>query len=33
VGDLELGNTPISKKYTREQIKQMIPGVKGRIST
>jgi hypothetical protein len=28
---LDLANTPISKKYTEEQIKQMAPGVKGDI--
>jgi hypothetical protein len=30
-GDLWLNYTPISKKYTKEQIKQMVPGVKGEI--
>ena len=30
-GDLYLRNTPIGKKYTEEQIKQMVPGVKGEI--
>ena len=30
-GDLDLRGTPIAKKYTREQIKQMVPGVKGDI--
>jgi hypothetical protein len=30
-GDLDLTNTPISEKYTKEQIKQMVPGVKGDI--
>jgi len=30
-GDLELGSTPLSKKYTEEEIKQMVPGVKGTI--
>ena len=30
-GDLDLYNTPISKKYSKEQIKQMVPGVKGQI--
>ena len=29
--DLYLTNTPISKKYTQEEIRQMIPGVKGDI--
>jgi len=31
VGDLYLKNTSISKKYSKEQIKQMVPGVKGTI--
>jgi hypothetical protein len=30
-GDLFLQHTPISKQYTGEQIKQMIPGIKGDI--
>jgi len=30
-GDLFLRNTSIYKKYTKEQIKQMCPGVKGNI--
>jgi hypothetical protein len=30
-GDLDLGNTPISKTHTREQLKQMLPIVKGEI--
>lgn len=30
-GDLILSNTPLSKKYTEEEIKQMVPGVKGTI--
>jgi hypothetical protein len=30
-GDLYLINTPMSEKYTKEQIKQMVPGVKGDI--
>ena len=30
-GFLDLRNTPISKKYNEEQIKQMVPGVKGTI--
>lgn len=30
-GNLDLRNTPISEKYTKEQIKQMCPGVKGNI--
>jgi hypothetical protein len=29
--DLYLTNTPISKKYTQEEIRQMIPGVEGDI--
>ena len=29
--DLYLKGTPISKKYTKEQLKQMLPGVKGDI--
>jgi len=28
---LDLSNTPLSKKYSEEQIKQMVPGVKGSI--
>ncbi len=31
-GSLFLMDTPISKKYTEEQLKQMLPGVKGRIN-
>ena len=30
-GDLYLYNTPLSKSHTKEQIKQMAPGVKGNI--
>jgi hypothetical protein len=30
-GDLFLQRTPISKQYTGEQIKQMVPGIKGDI--
>ena len=30
-GDLVLWGTSLSKKYTEEQIKQMVPGVKGQI--
>ena len=30
-GYIDLRNTPISKKYNEEQIKQMVPGVKGKI--
>lgn len=30
-GNLELQDTPLAKKYTREQLKQLLPGVKGRI--
>lgn len=30
-GDLFLSNTPISEKYTSDQLKQMYPGVKGKI--
>ena len=30
-GDLYLGNTPLSKSHTKEQIKQMAPGVTGNI--
>jgi hypothetical protein len=30
-GILDLRDTPISKKYTKEQLKQMLPGVKGDI--
>ena len=29
--NLELQDTPLAKKYTREQLKQLLPGVKGRI--
>ena len=32
-GDLNLNNTPIAAEYTEEQIKQMVPGVKGYIYT
>ena len=32
-GYLYLSDTPISKKYTAQEIRQMVPGVKGRIST
>jgi hypothetical protein len=28
---LDLYNTPISKKYTKEEIQQMVPKVKGKI--
>jgi hypothetical protein len=28
-----LRDTPISKKYTKKQLKQMLPGVKGKIYT
>jgi hypothetical protein len=28
---LSLKDTPISKKYTKEQIKQMVPGIEGDI--
>ena len=30
-GVLDLFNTPIAAEYTKEQIKQMVPGVKGYI--
>ena len=30
-GYLDLENTPISKKYTKEEIKKMVPKVKGSI--
>jgi hypothetical protein len=30
-GFLDLSNTPLSKKYTEKQIKQMVPGVEGKI--
>ena len=30
-GYLDLRNTPLSKSHTKEQIKQMAPGVKGNI--
>lgn len=29
--DFDISDTPLSKKYTEEQIKQMCPGVKGKI--
>jgi hypothetical protein len=29
--DIWLSDTPISEKYTEEEIKQMVPGVKGEI--
>ena len=29
--DLYIGNTPIARKYSEEQIRQMVPGVKGDI--
>jgi hypothetical protein len=32
-GGLYLVNTPISKKYSKEEIKKMVPGVKGNIYT
>jgi hypothetical protein len=30
-GDLYLGNTPIDKKYTEAEIREMCPGIKGKI--
>ena len=30
-GDLALYRTPIANRYTKEQIREMIPGVEGRI--
>ena len=30
-GGLYLGSTPLSKKYNREEIKQIVPGVEGNI--
>ena len=30
-GDLDLRGTPISKKYTEEEIQKMVPGVEGNI--
>jgi hypothetical protein len=30
-GNLYLRNTPIFKKYTKEEIKQIVPGVEGNI--
>ena len=30
-GGLYLGNTPLSKSHTKEQIKQMAPGINGHI--
>ena len=30
-GNLHLFSTPLSKSHTKEQIKQMVPGVKGNI--
>ena len=32
-GILDLRDTPISKKYTEQEIRQMVPGVEGEIST
>jgi hypothetical protein len=32
-GRLYLYNTPISRKYSKEQLKQMLKGVKGEILT
>ena len=32
-GNLVLYDTPIVKKYTKDQIKKMVPGVKGKIHT
>ena len=32
-GGFDLYDTPLSKKYTKEQLKQMLPGVKGTIKT
>ena len=32
-GHLYLRNTPISKKYTAEELKRMLPGVEGKIYT
>ena len=32
-GDLWVDNTPIAKHHTKEQIKQMYPGIKGQIYT
>jgi hypothetical protein len=32
-GSLYLYNTPIARQYTKEQIKQMAPGVRGGIFT
>jgi len=29
--DLHLSSTPLAQKYTKEQIKKMVPGVKGKI--
>ena len=31
-GSLYLGSTPISQKYSEEEIRKMVPGVKGNIS-
>jgi hypothetical protein len=30
-GNLILGVSPFSKKYSTEEIKQMVPGIKGEI--
>jgi len=30
-GGLLLTNTPIARKYSKEEIKRMVPGVKGEI--
>ena len=32
-GGLDLQNTPLSETYTEQEIRQMVPGVKGRIYT
>ena len=30
-GYLDLSNTPLSKKYTKEEIRKIVPGIKGSI--
>jgi hypothetical protein len=30
-GSLDLSRTPVSKKYSKQQLKDMLPGVKGNI--
>jgi hypothetical protein len=30
-GNLDIAKTPLSKKHTKEEIRKMVPGVKGKI--